>query len=158
MNDIRIFSIGKILNNGETVGIKLDRRYLAGLRGLDGYSHIQVLWWADKCDNTSDRSTLTEEKPYKKGLEEIGVFATRSPERPNPIAVSNVRIASVDDSEGIIELYYIDAFDGTEVIDIKPYMPSIDRIEKTAVPDWCSHWPKSYEESGDFDWEEEFNF
>ena len=63
MNDMKIFSIGKILNNGETVGIKLDRKFAEGLRGLEGYSHIQVLWWADKCDNASDRSTLTEKKP-----------------------------------------------------------------------------------------------
>ena len=55
-------------------------------------------------------------------------------------------------------MFYIDAFDCTEVIDIKPYVPSIDRIENPDVPDWCSHWPKSYEESGDFDWEEEFRF
>ena len=158
MNDMKIFSIGKIMNNDETVCIKLDRKYSAGLKGLDGYSHIQVLWWADKCDNASDRNTLTEKKPYKKGPEEIGVFATRSPERPNPVAVSNVSIASVDFSEGTVGLYYNDAFDGTEVIDIKPYVPSIDRIEEPDVPDWCSHWPKSYEESGDFDWEAEFNF
>ena len=158
MNDMKIFSIGKIVNNGETVCIKLDRKYSAGLRGLDGYSHIQVLWWADKCDNASDRSTLTEKKPYKKGPEEIGVFATHSPERPNPVEVSNVGIANVNVPEGVVELFYIDAFDGTEVIDIKPYVPSIDRIEKPAVPDWCSHWPKSHEDSGDFDWGEEFNF
>ena len=139
MNDMKIFSIGKILNNGETVGIRLDRKYSEGLKGLDGYSHIQVLWWADKCDNASDRSTLTEKKPYKKGPEEIGVFATHSPERPNPVAVSNVEIASVNVTEGVVKLFYIDAFDCTEVIDIKPYVPSIDRIENPDVPDWCSH-------------------
>ena len=158
MNDMKIFSIGKILNNGETVCIKLDRKYAEGLRGLENYSHMQVLWWADKCDNASDRRNLTERKPYKKGPEEIGVFATHSPERPNPVAVSNVGIASVNATEGVVGLYYIDAFDGTEVIDIKPYVPSIDRIDEPAVPDWCSHWPKSYEASSDFDWEEEFNF
>ena len=104
MNDMKIFSIGKIMNNDETVCIKLDRKYSAGLKGLDGYSHIQVLWWADKCDNASDRNTLTEKKPYKKGPEEIGVFATHSPERPNPVAVSNVRIASVNVTDGVVGL------------------------------------------------------
>ena len=88
----------------------------------------------------------------------MGVFALHSPERPNPVAISNVNIAGVDVTRGIVYLYYIDAFDGTEVIDLKPYVPSIDRIDKPVVPDWCSHWPKSYEESGDFDWEAEFNF
>lgn len=59
---------------------------------------------------------------------------------------------------GVVGLYYIDAFDGSYVIDLKPYTPSIDRIENAKVPQWCSHWPKSYEESGNFDWESEFNF
>lgn len=48
--------------------------------------------------------------------------------------------------------------DGSPVLDIKPYTPSLDRIEAPGVPQWCSHWPKSLEEAGCFDWEEEFNF
>lgn len=88
----------------------------------------------------------------------MGVFALRSPERPNPIAVSNADIAYVDEENGVVGLYYIDAFDGTQVIDLKPYTPSIDRIANPETPQWCSHWPKFYEESGDFDWEAEFNF
>ena len=67
-------------------------------------------------------------------------------------------IAYVDAENGVVGLYYIDAFDGTQVIDLKPYTPSIDRIENPKTPQWCSHWPKSYEESGNFDWEAEFNF
>ena len=59
---------------------------------------------------------------------------------------------------GVVGLYYIDAFDGTQIIDLKPYTPSIDRIANPGTPQWCSHWPKSYEESGDFDWKAEFNF
>ena len=119
---------------------------------------MQILWWMDGCDNASDRGTLVEEKPYRNGPDEIGVFALRSPERPNPIAVSNVNIAYVDVESGTVGLYYIDAFDGSKVIDIKPYTPSIDRIEHPFTPNWCAHWPKSYEESSDFDWESEFNF
>lgn len=41
---------------------------------------------------------------------------------------------------------------------LKPYTPSIDRVSSVRTPAWCSHWPKSYEESGDFDWASEFNF
>ena len=158
MNGIKVFPIGKIVNNEESVRIELNPKYAAGLKGLEGYSHVQVLWWADGCDNETGRSVLTEKKPYKNGPDEIGVFATRSPERPNPIAVSNVEIAHVDAAKGAVGLYYIDAFDGTKVIDLKPYVPGVDRIENPRTPGWCSHWPKSYEESGDFDWEAEFNF
>lgn len=47
---------------------------------------------------------------------------------------------------------------GSSILDIKPYTPSVDRVEKPNVPKWCSHWPMSYEESGDFNWEDEFLF
>ena len=72
--------------------------------------------------------------------------------------LSNVDIAYVDEEKGIIGLYYIDAFDGTDVIDLKPYTPSIDRVMNVKTPNWCKHWPKSYEESSCFDWDSEFNF
>ena len=72
--------------------------------------------------------------------------------------VSSADISFVDEKNGIVGLYYIDAFDGTEVIDLKPYTPSIDRVEHPRVPAWCGHWPKSCEESGGFDWAAEFNF
>ena len=155
---MKIFSIGKIVNKKEQVYIELDPKYSKGLKGLEGYSHIQVIWWANSCDNEEARNKLIINKPYKKGPDEVGVFATHSPERPNPISVSNVDIAYVDINKGIIGLYYIDAFDGTPVIDLKPYVPSVNKIENPKTPNWCSHWPKSYEESGNFDWESEFNF
>ena len=158
MNEMKIYPVGKIENKEGCVCVKLNPKYAEGLKGLEEYSHIQILWWADGCDNEQCRSIITENKPYKKGPEEIGIFALRSPERPNPIAVSNVDIAYVDVENGVIGLYYVDAFDGTQVIDLKPYTPSLDRIENPKTPDWCNHWPKSYEESGDFDWESEFNF
>ena len=111
MNDIKVFSIGKIVNEEENVKVVVEQKYAEGLKGLEGYSHVQILWWMDGCDNASDRGTLVEEKPYRNGPDEIGVFALRSPERPNPIAVSNVNIAYVDVESGTVGLYYIDAFD-----------------------------------------------
>ena len=64
----------------------------------------------------------------------------------------------IDHENGLIRIAYIDADDGTPVLDLKPYTPSLDRVESPDVPDWCAHWPRSVEESGDFDWENEFNF
>ena len=157
MNEIKIFPIGEIIK-AEDIKIVLEQKYTERLIGLEGYSHIKILWWMDSCDNPNDRKILLEEKPYKNGPDKLGVFALRAPERPNPIAVSNVEIAYLDIKSGTIGLYYIDANNGSKVIDIKPYIPSIDRIEIFSVPDWCKHWPKSYEESGNFDWNSEFNF
>lgn len=82
----------------------------------------------------------------------------RSPMRPNPIALTASEIINIDYEHGIIHITFIDAYDGTPVLDIKPYTPSLDRVENPSVPAWCSYWPKSTEESGDFDWEKVFNF
>jgi tRNA (Thr-GGU) A37 N-methylase len=158
MDEIKLQPIGTIESGNAGARIVLAPPFRAGLKGLSGYSHVQVLWWMDKCDNPRDRGTLVETKPYKKGPAEIGVFALRSPERPNPIAVTNVAVAYVDEDAGTVGLHWIDAFPGSVVLDLKPYTPSIDRIERPSVPPWCNHWPKSCEESADFDWAAEFNF
>ena len=65
--------------------------------------------------------------------------------------------ASISDKE-VVSLTYFDAFTGTPILDIKPYQPSIDKVESPAVPEWCAHWPKNFETSGEFDWGKEFNF
>ena len=78
MNEIKVFPIGKIENENDETKILLDPAYRAGLKGLGEYSHAQVLWWMDGCDNDKDRGTLVEKKPYAKGPEEIGVFAILS--------------------------------------------------------------------------------
>ena len=152
---MEVHPIGRVECKDGEFRIALDSEYAPALRGLEGYSHLQVIWWFDR---TGGRGTLVEERPYAKGPDELGVFATRSPMRPNPIAVSNVGIAYVDEATATVRLYYIDAFPESPVLDLKPYTPSVDRVESPSVPEWCAHWPRSYEESGDFDWEAEFNF
>lgn len=150
--------IGKVTTLDGKTAILLEEEYAPALAGLESFGCVQVIWWFSGCDNESSRSKLTVEKPYRKGPDVIGTFATRSPERPNPIALSSAFITGVDRDNGILYLAYMDAFDGSPVLDIKPYTPSLDRVEMPRVPDWCEHWPRSVEESGTFDWEEEFNF
>ncbi len=58
--------------------------------------------------------------------------------------------------KGGIYVAYIDAEEGTPIIDIKPYHPATDRIRDVQVPEWCDHWPKWYEDSAEFDWQAEF--
>ena len=156
--NIEVHPIGTIEADERGMRIAVGEAYRAGLKGLGDYSHVQVLWWADACASDAGRAVLVEQKPYVNGPDELGVFATRSPQRPNPLAISSVDIAYVDEEAGAIGLCYIDAFPGTSVLDLKPYTPSIDRVERPSVPAWCAHWPRSYEESCDFNWEVEFNF
>lgn len=155
MSRMEVHPIGRVECKDGEFRIALNPEYAPALRGLEGYSQLQVIWWFDR---TEGRGTLVEEQPYAKGPDELGVFATRSPMRPNPIAVSSVGIAYVDEAAATVGLYYIDAFSESPVLDLKPYTPSVDRVESPSVPEWCAHWPGSYEESGDFDWEAEFNF
>ena len=150
--------IGTVRNGEAGCSLEIAPAYRAALEGLDGFSHIQVIWWFDQCDHAASRSVRTEAKPYKNGPDTLGVFATRAPERPNPIAVSPSQTTFVDVENGVVGLTWIDAADGTPVLDIKPYLPSVDRVERPAVPDWCAHWPQNVETSGDFDWSAEFNF
>ena len=87
-----------------------------------------------------------------------GDICNQIPARPNPLALTAAEVLQLDLKNGIIRIDYTDANDGTPVLDIKPYTPSMDRVESPKVPEWCGHWPKSREESADFAWENEFNF
>lgn len=150
--------IGKIFSSENGAFIKIEEEYIPAIKALEGFSHINVIWWFHKLDNDQARSVLQVEKPYKNAPNTMGVFATRSPMRPNPIALTAAQIIHIDETKGIIQIAFIDAADGTPVLDLKPYTPSFDRIENPGVPAWCSHWPKSSEESADFPWEQEFQY
>lgn len=158
MITFEVHSIGKILNNENSTIIEIEAKYIPALQALDGFSHINVIWWFSDFDDENARNVLETEQPYKKAPEKMGIFATRSPIRPNPIALTAVEIIRIDYQKGVIQIAYIDAHDNTPVLDIKPYTPSLDRVETPGVPEWCSHWPKSLEQSAYFEWENEFNF
>ncbi|WP_343209195.1 SAM-dependent methyltransferase [Anaerolentibacter hominis] len=158
MTTFQLHSIGTIHCEQEEAYIKVDPEFIPALQALDGFSHIQVLWWFSEFDNAQARTVLEAEKPYKKSPDKMGIFATRSPLRPNPIALSTAEVTYIDHKNGVIGVTYLDAYDQTPLLDIKPYTPSMDRIGTPQVPEWCAHWPKSFEESGEFPWEEEFNF
>jgi len=137
--------------------VELDPVYAGGLLGLDGFSHVLIVWYADKMP-AWDASALRIKKPYRLAPESLGIFATRSPYRPNGICVSAAAISSIDAKKGIVNLWWTDAEDGTPVLDLKPYHPSSDIVRDCAVPAWCAHWPKCQEESGEFAWDKEFLF
>jgi tRNA-Thr(GGU) m(6)t(6)A37 methyltransferase TsaA len=158
MQNFYVSPIGKIKIKEEGMFIELEPKYIPALQALDGFSHINVLWWFSDFDNKEMRSILEAPQPYKNAPAVMGIFSTRSPIRPNPIALTAVQVIHIDYEKGIIQIAYIDANDGSPVLDIKPYTPSLDRIETPGVPEWCRHWPMSSEQSGSFDWENEFNF
>ena len=158
MQNFNVQPIGKINENEKGIFIELEQKYIPALQALNGFSHLNVIWWFSDCDNEETRNIFEAPQPYKKAPEVMGVFATRSPVRPNPLALTVVQVINIDYENGIIQITYIDANNDSPVLDIKPYTPSLDRVETPGVPEWCCHWPKSLEESEDYDWEYEFNF
>ncbi|SBV99882.1 conserved hypothetical protein [uncultured Eubacteriales bacterium] len=158
MQNFLVNPIGKINVKEEGVFIELQPKYIPAMQALDGFSHLNVIWWFSDFDNEEMRKVLETPQPYKNAPDVMGIFATRSPVRPNPIALTVVQIIRIDYEKGMIQIPFIDANDATPILDIKPYTPSLDRVELPDVPEWCSHWPRSVEQSGNFNWENEFNF
>ncbi|MCP1103624.1 tRNA-Thr(GGU) m(6)t(6)A37 methyltransferase TsaA [Aequitasia blattaphilus] len=158
MSNFQVQQVGVFQVNEEGMFIQLEPQYILALQGLDGFSHLSVLWWFSDFDQEEMRQIYETPQPYKGAPEVMGTFATRGPIRPNPLALTTVQIIYVDYEKGLIQIAYTDANDGTPVLDIKPYTPSNDRVENPEVPKWCSDWPMSYETSGEFDWESVFNF
>lgn len=158
MTNFKVHPIGRVHINENGTFIEIEQKYIPAMKAMEGFSHINVIWWFSDFDNEQFREVLEEEKPYKKAPAKMGIFSTRSPIRPNPIALTAAEIIHIDCQKGIIQIAYLDANDNTPVLDIKPYTPSLDRIEMPCVPEWCSHWPKSLEQSAYFAWEDEFNF
>ena len=152
----KLSPVGQVESGPEGFALKIAPKYRAALQGLDEFSHINVLWWSHYLDTPEHRSVLEAGQPYKNGPACLGIFATRSPLRPNPICVSTVSVISVDMENGLVIVPWIDAENGTPIPDIKPYQPSGDRVREIHMPEWCQHWPQWLEDSAEFNWEAEF--
>jgi tRNA-Thr(GGU) m(6)t(6)A37 methyltransferase TsaA len=107
---------------GQGARIELNALWRQGLTGLEKTSHIIVLYWMHEA-----RRDLIVQTPRHKS-QPTGTFALRSPVRPNPIALAIVKILAVDQLAGIIEIDAIDCLNGTPLVDIKPWIASIDAV------------------------------
>ena len=126
--------IGHVQKTDDRTLVVLDKEYQLGLLGLDGFSHIYLIWWFDRNDTPQGRSVLQVHPRGNRENPLTGVFATRSPRRPNLVALTLCRVVTV--KENVIEIEKTDAFDGTPVLDIKPYLPGYDTTEDARMPDW----------------------
>ena len=104
-----------------------DYREIEAVRGLEGFSHIWLVWCFS--ESVSDKWSPTVRPPRLGGNVRMGVFATRSPFRPNPIGLSSVvleRIEYTDDRGPVLHVRGADLMDGTPIFDIKPYVAYAD--------------------------------
>ncbi len=112
---------------GQSASLVIDEPYRRGLDGLRRASHVVILTWLHRAGRN-----LIVQKPRHAGAAS-GVFALRSPARPNPIGLHVARLMSVDEGEGVLALEALDALDGTPVVDVKPYFASVDAVPEASV-------------------------
>lgn len=126
--------IGRIRKAGANSILEVYRPFLAAMDGLDSFSHIHVLYWLHENDTPEKRSIL-QVHPRKNSRNPLtGVFATHSPVRPNPIALTLCRILRID--ENLITVADIDARHNSPLLDIKCYIPPDAEDQKISVPHW----------------------
>ena len=105
---------------GGVFKIRIDQPWHAGLKDLAAGDPIVVLYWMDK----ASRNLIIQAPRHSSATR--GVFSLRSPVRPNPIALAAVRISDLDYESGCIRVDALDCVDGTPILDIKPWIESID--------------------------------
>lgn len=101
-----------------------DYRQPEALRGMEGYDYLWLIWGFS--ENVDAEKHPTVRPPLLGGNERVGVWATRSPFRPNNLGLSSVRIVRIDATVPYIEVAGADLMDGTPIYDIKPYLPYVD--------------------------------
>lgn len=107
------------------------------LEEMGKITHIHIICWLHKTDTEEYRSSvryLQINGKYTEDTPTMGIFATRGPIRPNPIAISIAKILEVDHEKGIVTLQNLDAIDNTPVLDLKPYENFRDRVKDAVLP------------------------
>lgn len=114
----------------EVSEITVDEKFTDALNGIEDYSHVIIVYWMDKIKE----QVVTHRPQGNPEVPIVGIFACRCPQRPNPIAISTVKLLKRDKNR--IEVLGLDILDGTPIIDIKPYWPQYDKVEKEKIPAW----------------------
>jgi tRNA-Thr(GGU) m(6)t(6)A37 methyltransferase TsaA len=105
------------------------------LSRIDEFSHIIVIYWMHKLP-PSHRSIIKVHPKANQSLPLVGVFASRSPARPNPIGITTVKL--LERRGNVLKVTGLDAINGTPVLDIKPYIPGDDSSTEAKTPGWLT--------------------
>jgi len=131
--------IGVVEDVGELSKVKIFPEFCAGLQRLNDFSHVIVLYWFHLRDKENERRILRVIPRRHLGAPEVGVFASRSPSRPNPIGFCVTELVKIE--ECTLTVKGLDALENSPIIDIKPYIPRADSIPEARVPEWTSRGP-----------------
>ena len=135
-------AVGKEVRDNTVISQIIFREELTeALEGVEEFSHLFVLFWLNEMSD-EDRKIMKVHPRGRSGMSLLGIFATRTPHRPNPIGLTRVKILNVKGN--IITVQGLDAYDGTPVLDIKPF-DSWDTTEDFKVPEWWKKLEKERE-------------
>jgi tRNA-Thr(GGU) m(6)t(6)A37 methyltransferase TsaA len=140
MNEINLKPIGFAKNNekesrfgsfSDVISeIVVDEKFTDALNGIEDYSHVIIVYWMDKIKDY----VITHRPQGNPEVPIIGIFSCRCPQRPNPIAMTTVRLIDHDGNK--IKVKGLDILNGTPIIDIKPYWPIYDDVKDGKIPSW----------------------
>jgi tRNA-Thr(GGU) m(6)t(6)A37 methyltransferase TsaA len=146
-NNIRIQPIGFVRNDFESEipqgyedslsEIIIRKDLSQGLHKLEENSHIVVVFWMDRVKD-EDRNIMKMHPKGREDLPLLGVFATRSPRRPNPMGIRAVRL--VERNNNVLKVKGLDALNGTPILDIKPYSSKHDLVADAKTPWWVKRF------------------
>ena len=129
-----IYPVGIMHRRGDDNWIEIFTQYQDAMLGLEGFSHIYVLYWFHENDTIEKRAILRvhpRKDPYNPLT---GVFGTHSPARPNLIGLTLCRILAIE--KNLIRIDATDALDGSPVIDIKCFIPDKEPLDHIRLPVW----------------------
>ena len=142
-DSINLVPIGRVVNDIEypshvkwetiTSEVVIVPKLVEALDGIDGFSHAVIIFYLHKVGEER-RSRLKVHPQGRKEMPLVGVFATRSPVRPNPIGITAVKL--LGHQENVLKVLGLDAYDGTPVLDVKPYLRRDDLLKEATMPDW----------------------
>lgn len=152
MSKIMLRVIGRVQNSiremkregwGSVVSeVVLNPSYIEAMEGMKDYSHLWVLFWMSRVQRGGRRKGMKKVHPKSRlDLPLVGIFATRTQYRPNPIGLTLVRLLKQE--RNILRVQGLDAVNGTPIIDIKPISPLYEFPKNSRVPEWYRRlWKK----------------
>lgn len=121
--------------------VVVEPEYRDGLQGLQQFSHALIVTYLHQA-LFEPLKHLTRRPRGLASMPEVGIFAQRAKDRPNPLGITAVAIVCVESAALVVR--GLDAIDGTPVVDVKPYYPVYDRVESATVPEWVDRLMAGY--------------
>ena len=116
----------------EVSEIIINKKFTNALDGIEDYSHVIIVYWMDKIKDY----VLQHQPQGNPNVPIVGIFSCRCPRRPNPIAITTVKLLKRKGNRIIVK--GLDVLNNTPVIDIKPYWPQYDRVKNEKIPAWVN--------------------